>query len=295
MFDNSSVMVMCKFDKGIEIYKIDLNEETRTMICHSFAEAQESMFSDKEKVFFDGSYKPNSDEFMSIEKYSLNDKIKDAIRDPIGQKSYQKLGSCFPEIHAIFVGEREEIGNNERFIVAFQRFKRDQYISNRSIRLFHNGETFLKDNRFGISISDSIDCFYHGNELQFVSYYLARQVFDLCSYYRLATDQEVRRFTSINILNFVDPVTFGKMADTWIRRKIAIINDSKVLETCPVNKIKSLAEAVGVRIDILDRKIIIPADKKTVKVILGFFDEEAYLGPFSRKTYLANSKRQITI
>lgn len=41
------------------------------------------------------------------------------------------------------------------------------------------------------------------------------------------------------------------------------------------------------------RKIIIPDDKEKVKVILDFLDEEAYKGPFSQKTYLANSKRII--
>ena len=34
-------------------------------------------------------------------------------------------------------------------------------------------------------------------------------------------------------------------------------------------------------------------DKEKIKIILGFLDEEAYKGPFSQKTFLANSKRQV--
>ena len=45
--------------------------------------------------------------------------------------------------------------------------------------------------------------------------------------------------------------------------------------------------------DIKEEAIVIPDDKEKVKVILGFLDEEAYKGPFSQKTYLANSKRII--
>lgn len=84
------------------------------------------------------------------------------------------------------------------------------------------------------------------------------------------------------------------MADTWIRRKIAMINDSKVLTNYTASEIKTIAADTGVSIDIKEEKIVIPNDKETIKVILGFLDEEAYRGPFSQKTYLANSKRAIS-
>ena len=34
--------------------------------------------------------------------------------------------------------------------------------------------------------------------------------------------------------------------------------------------------------------------QEQVKIILGFLDEEAYKGPFSQNTYLANSKRRVS-
>ena len=83
------------------------------------------------------------------------------------------------------------------------------------------------------------------------------------------------------------------MADSWIRRKIAMINDSKVLEKFSVADIVKRAAKVGVKIAANGGKIVLPNDKKLVKVILGFLDEEAYKGPFSKNTYLANSKRQV--
>lgn len=54
-----------------------------------------------------------------------------------------------------------------------------------------------------------------------------------------------------------------------------------------------LAVESGIDIDIKEEAVVIPDDKEKVKVILGFLDEEAYKGPFSQKTYLANSKRII--
>ena len=83
------------------------------------------------------------------------------------------------------------------------------------------------------------------------------------------------------------------MANTGIRRKIAMINDSGILENNSAAKIKKLAKSAGVKIDVEDEKIVIPSDKEQLKIILGFLDEEVYKGPFSKATLLANSKRRV--
>lgn len=82
------------------------------------------------------------------------------------------------------------------------------------------------------------------------------------------------------------------MANTWIRRKIAMINDSGILENNSAAKIKKLAKSAGVKIDVEDEKIVIPSDKEQLKIVLGFLDE-VYKGPFLKATLLANSKRRV--
>ena len=72
-----------------------------------------------------------------------------------------------------------------------------------------------------------------------------------------------------------------------------MINDSGVLNNNTACQIKSLAKKIGVSVDVADNKVVIPRDKEQVKIILGFLDEEAYKGPFTKKTFLANSKRTI--
>ena len=282
MFENCSVMIIKAGTKPEEIYRIDVDADTQAAICETFSIAQDDLIADKTRVVFDGSYKPNNDEFLAIERFQLPDSIMDAIRDPLGVAAYQKEDDEFPET-----------GETEKFRVAFQRFRKEQYISTKWYNLFFDSNTFIQEKRFGISISDSIDCYYTEGELQFTSFYFARQVFDLSDYYRSATDTEVAAFTASDKLSIEDTDAFSKMANTWIRRKIAMINDSKVLINYPATEIKSRAAAVGVDIDTHEGKIVIPNDKDKVKVILGFLDEEAYKGQFSQNTYLANSKRRI--
>lgn len=293
MFENCSIIVIANGNHLDELYRLEVDADTQREVCSSFDSALNDLISEKTKISFDGSYKPHNDEFLAIENFQLSDTIKDAIRDPLGVPAYQKENGEFYDIKAIFVGKRIETDDTERFKVAFQRFRKEQYISTSWINLFFTNETFRREKDFGISISDSVDCYYTEGELRFSSFYFARQIFDLSEYYRSATDQEVQAFTTSDKLSLEDTEAFKTVANTWIRRKIAMINDSDVLINYKALEIKNLAKDAGITIVVENEKVVIPNDKEQIKVILGFLDEEAYKGPFSQNTFLANSKRKI--
>mgnify|MGYP000849240624 CR=1 FL=1 len=293
MFDSSSILVICA-DGNDSIMRIEIDAKTQKSICETFAESVQSLTSEKEKVEFDGRYKPEQDEILHISNFQLKDDIKDAVRNPIGVTAYEKTNGEYPAIKAVFVGEKVDEGDTEKFSVAFQRFRKEQYISTSNFNLFWSNNTFRHEKSYGISISDSIDCFYAPDEeLQFTSFYYARQVFDLSGYYRSATTQEVASFTSNESLCFENAQDFENLANSSIRRKIAAINDSEVLKKYQAIDIKRLAQKAGISITVKNKQIVIPNDKEQIKVILGFLDEEAYRGPFSQITYLANSKRKV--
>ena len=50
--------------------------------------------------------------------------------------AYKKENDEFYEIKAIFVGKRIETEDTERFQVAFQRFRKEQYITTNWVNLF---------------------------------------------------------------------------------------------------------------------------------------------------------------
>lgn len=293
MFENCSIIIITNENHLGELYRLEVDADTQREVCSSFDSALNDLISKKTKISFDGSYKPHNDEFLAIENFQLSDIIKDSIRDPLGVSAYQKENGEFYDIKAIFVGKRIETDATERFEVVFQRFRKEQYISTSWVNLFFTNETFRREKNFGISISDSVDCYYTEGELQFSSFYFARQIFDLSEYYRSATDQEVQTFVTNENLSFEDAKTFMNVANTWIRRKIAMINDSDVLVNYKASEIKKLAKDAGITVMVENKKIVIPNDKEQIKLILGFLDEEAYKGPFSQNTFLANSKRRI--
>jgi len=292
MFEKCSVMIMRSDDSTI-INRIELDVETQASICSAFSSAADDLSNGKDKVEFDGKYKPERDEILCINNFQLSDEIKDAIRDPMGVPAYERTNGEFPNIKAVFMGTCTEDGETEKFTIAFQRFRKEQYISTQNINLFWASNTFRREKEFGISISDSVDCLYTAEGLQFTSFFFARQVFDLNSYYRSATTQEVAAFTSNERLSFDDANAFEKMANTSIRRKVAMINDSEVLVNHTASEIKRLAAKAGIDITVKNKQIVIPNSREQIKLILGFLDEEAYKGPFTQATFLANSKRKV--
>ena len=87
MFENSAVMVI-RADKNEDyVYRLEMDATTQQELCISFSNAHDELLNEKSRVVFDGSYKPLTDEFLTIENFQLASEIMDAIRDPIGVKS----------------------------------------------------------------------------------------------------------------------------------------------------------------------------------------------------------------
>ena len=299
MFENASVFVLA----ADGIWRLELDRRTQTELCESFAESVSNMTLNKQRVLFDGGYKPENDEYMAIEQFVLPENIKEAVRNPLGiptfgegmdgQKEKNQESNAFLEIKAIIIGENINETETEQFNIAFQRFRKEQNLVAMPYRLFWNNNTFRRDKCFGIGVTDIVDCRYVNDELQFISFYYARQIFDLSKYYRMATECEVDLFTKNDKLFFDNPNSFKLNANAYIRRKIAMIKDSSVLKRFSAKQIKRSAELEGISIQTKDNRIVIPEDKNDAKIVLAFLVEEAYRGPFTKKLLLANSKKVI--
>jgi hypothetical protein len=200
-----------------------------------------------------------------------------------------------PIIKAVFIGKYSEKNIKEPYVIAFQKFKKDQYIARMGINLFHSSNTFNQEKRFGICITDTVDCLIVNDQLRFTSYYFARQIFDLSDYYRQATDSDVDAFINNRIVNIENIPVFKSNADTWVRRKIALISDSGIFDKYTAKQIKEKAKGFKLNISTTKNKLNLPNDKKELKNILRFLDEEIYKGVFSEEILQTNSKRKVDI
>lgn len=315
MFEKSDLFAIVQesVKNEIIVYRLQIDRDVQKSIADTFLNNVEAMHDGKTAQEFSASYKLESDEYFKIGNFIMPDAILDAIRSPLGiqiysKQTYDSNGNTveldepgddvsyldFPDIKAIFMGERIEKNSSELFNIAFQKLRREQHLTQNRFNLFFDNDTFHVDKRFGIGISDYVDCYFNGDELEFSSFYFARQVFDLSDYYRSATDEEVKNFTTNDKLKFENADSFSGWANTYIRRKIAAINDTGILKQYTAVEIQELAKTyAGADIKVEDDRVCIPDDKDKAVWIVGFLDEEAYRGPFSKDLIVANSKRRI--
>lgn len=295
MFNDCVLLaLMVTDDKTIKVCRIAEDEETQNEIDASFETAFLQLTKNRSPVEFDGKYSPNEDseEYLFVDHFSLPKEIENALVNPLGLEVYEPIDSKLPAIKALFVGEHYESNGQKHFTAAFQKFKNEQYITQAKHHLFFSNNTFKKQKKLGISVSRNADCIYQNGELQFTSYYYARQIFDLSNYYREATTQEVANFLSSSIIAMDRGEDFILQANSWERKKIASINDSGVLNSHTADEIKKIAQSEGLDVLVENKKIVLPTDKKDRRVILGFLDEEVYKGVFSNELYQTNSKRK---
>lgn len=295
MFDNKSVFVVVKQDKDDVIYKLEVDDETQKLINRAFDNPSEELES-KQRITFDGRYTPLEDESLCIPNFVIPDFIKDAIRNPISVDSFYPNTESMSNLKYICVGYCENTDNGEKFVASFQKFRKEQYISTSKINLFFDNKTFVRNKNIGIAIGNCVDCIFSDTSLIFTSFYYARQIFDLSGYYRTATDSDIDDFLNNNKIDFKGVKSeFNEKANSWIRRRIALINDSGVLDKYEATEIKRIAKKhSGIDINVKDKKIVFPHDFEQQKLILSFLDEESWKGAFSNETFVSTSKRKIT-
>ena len=290
MFENSSLFIIeKKEEKNLKIFRLKLSEKIQNSINRMLTSYINKNYNNKDEIEFDGSYKPEENELLYINGYVLEEKIKAAVREPLGVKELNDINYNFENINTIFIGEY----NNGEYTIGFQKFKKEQFISNNKINLFFDKTTFIKEERNGISIAENFDCVYTNNCLKFTSFFYARQIFNLSEYYRIATNDDVNELTNDKTLLFENKEKFKDSINDWTRRRIASILDSKVLKDYKAKEIKKIGQNVGISIKIEKDKIVIPSDKKELKDLFSFLDESIYKGYFTNNIYSTNSKHKV--
>ena len=130
--------------------------------------------------------------------------------------------------------------------------------------------------------------------MRFNSFHNARLIFDLSDHYIEATDADIKAFVALGTVH-VDEALLVGLADTWIRRKLALIQQSQILTKVPVLEIQAAAAGFGIMFTVASvngsEQLVFPETKAELKTLLRFLDEDYYESPLSKTHFITNSKR----
>ena len=178
----------------------------------------------------------------------------------------------------------------------FQTFDSRKLLS-RKFTIINSNNTYTKLTDPGIIIDDKLDAVFADDKVLFSSYHNAKRIFDLSEYYRDATNEDLNTFSNSTLLSFEDSGWFIEVADSTMRKKVALLQRNRVLEQVRIEDIEAQARTLGIVITFLQenqsRRIKFPKDKKKVKEIIEFLDENYFLAPLTQRKCKTNSKRYL--
>lgn len=245
-------------------------------------------FLQKEKILFDGQYKPEDDQILEIENFSLPFEID--FDNPLNLEKIE-----IDDIDLI-----KGLIINDQDIIGFQCFDRRKIIEPSRLNIVFKANTFSKLEEKGITIDNKLDTVFskQNKSLLFYSYHNASKIFDLSGYYREATDQEINSFFTTHFFSDI-PENLDEKIDTRMKKKIFLIKKNKIIEKLKdfhiFKEVAKYSKTFGLEnyFDSTSKKIKIPDDKKEFKKIISFLNEDLYKSPISEIIYETNSKRKL--
>ncbi|MCS0343021.1 Kiwa anti-phage protein KwaB-like domain-containing protein [Vibrio diabolicus] len=248
-----------------------------------------------EVIPFDGKYKPDSGEVLLIDNYDDIDNLSNAIVNPLSIEVVEPTESFFGDIKALFTGYTLDSGEVK---VLLQNFDRRRIISTNGLSIFHSSNVYKKIEGIGLTVDSKLTAILEGGMLRFFSFFTARQMFDLSEYYKEATNDDINVFSSSDAVRVTNKNGLIDISDSWVRRKISLIQQSDILGTVPIHVMKAVASEFNIpfpTVNIDGNEVIdIPLDKPALKVLLRFLDEDYYKSPLSNTNFVTNSKRECT-
>jgi hypothetical protein len=247
---------------------------------------------DAELLDFEPSLRPDESHIIRIADFMLPTPIIAALQNPLGVEVLDAAGDLLTQIAGLFIGELEP-----SVLVRVQSFDRRQVLTARGLSIILSGGTFRKLEEPGLALDTILSALVVGTDLFIKSYNRARRVLDLTEYYREATDAEIDKFAS-NAKVYCDNLeTLKGVADSWVRRKVALLLDSPSFNELSPRKAVKIADKFNVKLAIRKtegkERIVLPSDRKSLKELLCFLDEDYWESPLSGTKFVSHSKRKL--
>ncbi|CAN7496750.1 DUF4868 domain-containing protein [Trinickia sp. LjRoot230] len=276
--------------RDVQILHLPLTAELQQEIAAAFADQLRAFEAGIEVTLeFNGEYVPEEDEALEIRDFRDVDGIMDAIERPMQVRWFDPDRHALEDVKALFFGHQHE----GRHAALIQRFEKRRLISRKTLSILFSGDTFQRIRDDGVTLDNQLLAILENGTLKFKSFHFLRRVFDLSEHYREATNAEIEAFAMHDKIAVGNVQDFVASAGPLIRKKIAFIAHSGILEAHTSGQIAQAAQQFGVRIDIDDEdRIVLPTDKPALRKLLKFLDEDYYESPLSKTRFVSSSKRR---
>ena len=272
---------------GKKVLHVSVSPSLQIKLTEEFRKQRDAFLNEREIIDYRAAYHPDQDEIFKISPFDdLNDLLS-ITNSSSSVESLEPSPEMLEHVKAFF-----STSDNPQELL-FQNFDRRRIISNRSLAIIWAKNTYHHMEEPGLNLNKNLGAILRGDELLFHSSWAANRIFDLTSYLKEATDEQVKHFLTHTHFVMEDPQNTLCEFNGWMRTKVCLILESGVLNI-PAQEMKIVAAYLQYDLQTNDSgNIIIPKGKKSLKRLLNFLSEDFMLSPLTEKLHFVTSKRPI--
>ena len=241
---------------------------------------------DKEEIDFTEGYSPSTGEISFIENYQLADDIVQALENPLNVSLLNLPADSEEKIRGVFGG----IWSPQKKLAFFQVFDSRRALA-KKWTILSSGQTFSKLDKGGLILDKKLVALVEEGKLYFESFFFARRILKLDTFFREATDLEIDLFISSPIFEVGDAEKIKKVSDSFIRKKIAVLTKNNTLSNLTVPQIQTAAQRYNVSVQSSNGKILFPEERREIKELLRVVDEDYFTTAITQRKCITNSKK----
>ena len=288
------VCLVTKTD-GLTVRRLTLTSDATQSLSDLFDEQAKSFIkNDTVKVRFSGAcFKADAGEILFVDGYQLPIIYQRAITDSSAIPSFTISKDAPTVIRSVFAIDTDgQTGES----MLFQSSGAAKILNNKRA-LFSRDGTFNLLSDPGFVIDSQLAATFQNSRLYFRSYSVVKRFLDLTDYFRAASDPQISDFLNLPLFSCDNVQVVIDVADDWMRRRFTSIQSSGILDAIDAKTAVKKAKKYGIEL-FLDKKngnnaIVVTDDKKEIKDLLRFLNEEYYTGELSGRQYLTNSQTLI--
>jgi len=276
---------------GARIIRFNLTQPLEAEVASAFEEQCERFKQGiVSKILFDGRYVPEEGELLYIDNFVDVEGMAQAAADPLRIDLFDPTRHSLERVKALFV--QRNIDGVDCILVQF--FERRRLLSKRGagLRMVFNDGAFHRFDEQGVTLDTRLLAVLEGSRLYFQSFHFLSRALDMAEYFREATAAEVKEFAKHRSFQVENPELFADRSSNLVRKKIAQILQSGVLEKFTPQQIVQVAGALNLTINLnAQNQIIMPEGAAEIRQLLRFLEEDYYESSLTQTLFLSNSKR----
>lgn len=275
-----------------ELRHLHVEQGIQAELTNKFRREAASFLHGKEVIRFEPGY-PTAQrgEVLVLRSFPLPEHFQEDVRDPNHCEDINPRDLSHRNVKAVLgASARDEDGAVD--LAVFKEMSGTRILDRKAFGFLLDGNTLTRIDHPGLVIPEPVHAVYEGGDLYFSSYETTRRFMDLTGTYAEASHADIEDFLSGGPVVFEGEGSIHDVVDTWSRRRISMILDSRVWEQITVPEICAQAAAFGVTVETKDGggTLVLKADRAYLKDVLKVLNQDLFHSILTNTPMYAGTK-----